>query len=70
MTPSLLSMEDFVARMKQLSAPVVDPALVQRFLDSHLIEPPSIERYLRFAVGRYTRHLVFKDAAVELLILC
>jgi NitT/TauT family transport system ATP-binding protein len=66
----LLSMHEFVTRMTPLTAPSVDRQAVQRFLDSHLIEPASIERYLRFRDGRYTRHLVFKSAAVELLVLC
>jgi NitT/TauT family transport system ATP-binding protein len=56
--------------MRQLTAPVVDAAMVQRFLGSHLIEPASIGPYVRFAESRYTRHLVFKNPAVELLVLC
>jgi hypothetical protein len=68
--PRLLSMEDFVARMRQLTAPVVDSGIVQQFLGAHLIEPASIERYIRFEEDRYTRHLVFKDSSVELLVLC
>jgi hypothetical protein len=66
----LLSMDHFVARMKELTASAVDIAVVQRFLWSHLIEPASIARYAHFEDGRYTRHLVFKDSAVELLVLC
>jgi hypothetical protein len=65
-----LSMPDFVARMRRLTSPAVDTGGVQAFLGSHLIEPTSLEPYLRYADGRYTRHLVFKDAAVELLVLC
>jgi cysteine dioxygenase len=66
----LLSMPAFVARMRRLTSPAVDAEGVQAFLDGHLIEPGSIEPYLRYAAGRYTRHLVFKDAAVEILVLC
>ena len=65
-----LSLDEFVTRMTQLTAPSVDRGAVQRFLDSHTIEPASIERYLRFHDGRYTRHLVFKSPTVELLVLC
>jgi hypothetical protein len=53
----MLSMDDFVARMRRLTAPPVDSGMVQRFLGTHLIEPASIERYVRFEGGRYTRHL-------------
>src|SRR5262245_62896309 len=65
-----LAMDAFVTRMRELTAPAVDSGGVQRFLDGHLIEPASIAPYIRFANGRYTRHLVFKNAAVELLVLC
>jgi hypothetical protein len=68
--PALLSMDDFVTRMRELTAPAVDPGMVQRFLEGNLIVPASIDRYARFADDRYTRHLVFKNAAVELLVLC
>ena len=65
-----LSMDDFVTRMRELTAPAVDAGTIQRFLGTHLIEPASIERYVRFGADRYTRHLVFKNSAVELLVLC
>jgi len=68
--PDLLPMPDFVAEMRQLTEPAVDAGRVQEFLGTHLIEPASIRRYLRFAADRYTRHLVFKSPAVELLVLC
>jgi len=68
--PGLLSMPEFAARMRALTSPQVDVGGIQAFLDSHLIEPVSIEPYLRYAAGRYTRHLVFKNSAVELLVLC
>jgi hypothetical protein len=68
--PRLLSMEAFAARMRQLTAPAVDREMVQGFLDDHLIEPASLQRYVHFEDGRYTRHLVFKNSAVELLVLC
>ena len=65
-----LAMPDFVARMKRLTEPAVDPSGVQAFLNAHLIDPDSLAPYLRFAPERYTRHLVFKSPAVELLVLC
>ena len=70
MTPEPLRMDTFVARIRQLTAPSVDSDAVHQFLGAHLIEPASIEHYLRFEPGRYTRHLIFKDSAVELLVLC
>ena len=68
--PSLLSMPDFVSHVRQLTAPAVQGDLLQRFLGAHLIEPASLETYVRLEGERYTRHLVFKDTAVEILVLC
>ena len=68
--PAHLPMPDFVARMRGLTSPTVDASGIQAFLVTHLIEPGSIEPYLRYAAGRYTRHLMFKNSAVELLVLC
>ena len=65
-----LTMPDFVSRMRRLTEPAVDPDGVQAFLGTHLIDPGSLAPYLRFAPDRYTRHLVFKSPAVELLVLC
>jgi hypothetical protein len=58
----LLTMDDFGPRMRELTAPAV-----QRFLSTHLIAPASIERFLRCEASRYTRHLVFRSSAVEIL---
>jgi hypothetical protein len=65
-----VSLPDFVGRMRQLTEPAVDAGGVQAFLAGHLIGPTSLEPYLHFAADRYTRHLVFKSAAVEILVLC
>jgi NitT/TauT family transport system ATP-binding protein len=65
-----LAMPDFVARMRRLTEPAVDASGVQAFLNTHLIDSDSLAPYLRFAPERYTRHLVFKSSAVELLVLC
>ena len=69
MTASL-STPEFVARIRGLTSPAVDSRGMQAFLDAHRIEPAALEPYLRYAHGRYTRHLVFKSPAVELLVLC
>jgi NitT/TauT family transport system ATP-binding protein len=65
-----LSMDDSVTRMRELTAPPMNPVTVQRFLGTHLSEPASLAPHVRYAAGRYTRHLVFKSPAVELLVLC
>lgn len=65
-----LGMDEFVERMRALCARGLPSDEVQRLLAGSSIEPASLERYVRFEAGRYTRHLVFKSADVELLVLC
>jgi Cysteine dioxygenase type I len=65
-----ISMSDFVTEIARLIATGVDQAQVHDFLSTTLIEPASLDRYLRFETGRYTRHLVHKSTDVELLVLC
>src|SRR5262249_34538168 len=47
-----------------------DAQAVHRWLRDTVIEPLSLEPYVRFEPGRYARHLVLKNADVELLVLC
>jgi len=63
-------MAAFVDRIRRFSASGFDPTEVHPFLAGTLIEPSSLDRYLRFEDGRYTRHLVYKSPDVELLVLC
>jgi hypothetical protein len=63
-------MDEFVERMRDLCVRGLPTDEVQRFLAGSRIEPASLDHYVRFETGRYTRHLVFKNADVELLVLC
>lgn len=65
-----LAMETFaeeVRRLVEADAPASD---IQRFLAGTRIERASLDRFVRFEDGRYTRHLVLKTPAVEVLVLC
>jgi sulfonate transport system ATP-binding protein len=63
-------MAEFVREIRRLCGSGLDPHAVARFLAGTRIEPASLDPYVRFAAGRYTRHLVHKDRDVELLVLC
>jgi cysteine dioxygenase len=63
-------MAEFVGEVRKRCAGDIDRAAMERFLAGTRIEPASLEAYLSFAPGRYTRHLVHKDPDVELLVLC
>ena len=43
---------------------------MNRVLADTRITPASLDPYVRFEPGRYTRHLVHKDQTVEVLVLC
>ncbi len=65
-----VAMADFVAEIRRLCGSGPDPREMERFLAVTHIEPASLDPYVRFEPGRYTRHLVHKDRDVELLVLC
>ena len=55
--------------MRRRCEGILDPVELGRFLATARIEPISLEGFVRFAPGRYTRNLVHKDRDVELLVL-
>jgi NitT/TauT family transport system ATP-binding protein len=63
-------MADFVHEVRRRCGGGLDPVEMGRFLATARIEPTSLEGFVRFATGRYTRHLVHKDRDVEILVLC
>jgi predicted metal-dependent enzyme (double-stranded beta helix superfamily) len=69
-SPSYLSLDAFVGETTRLIDGEAAPREVHRFLSGTLIEPASLDRRVRFEPGRYTRHLVHKSPAVEILVLC
>ena len=68
--PTFMPMAGLVDEIGRLTAAGLDAGRMQRLLSSTLVEPASLDPYLRFEAGRYTRHLVHKSAEVEILILC
>jgi len=71
MTPALLMpMADFVREVQRRCHGALDAVEMGRFLTVSRIEPASLDGFVQFASGRYTRHLVHKDHDVELLVLC
>ena len=68
--PLLLDLDAFVEEIRRLTGPGLVPATVQSFLAGTRIAPTSLEPLLRFEEGRYTRTLVHRTDAVELLVLC
>ena len=68
--PRGLDLAAFVREIVALTGPDLDPPTVHRFLADVALEPAALEPVARFVAGRYTRHLLHKSPAVEVLALC
>ena len=69
-TSAFMSMAGLVDEIGRLAAAGLDAGRMQHLLSSTLVEPASLDPYVRFEAVRYTRHLVHKSAEVEILVLC
>ncbi len=69
-TPALMPMARLVDEIVRLTMAGLDADRMRQLLASTLVEPASLDAYVRFEPGRYTRHLVHKSAEVEILVLC
>ncbi len=65
-----VTMGEFVASLETIAERGFDAAQVQAYLTQTLIEPSTLDTYLNFRPGRYTRNLVHKTAAFEILVVC
>src|SRR5262245_7430126 len=65
-----VTMEAFTDEIGALVLRGFERSDVRRFLTDTRIEPGALAPYVRFAEGRYTRHLVYKSREVEILVLC
>lgn len=63
-------MEAYLERLHDFAARGFDHKEFLPFLRKTLIQPASLEKYLHWKPGRYTRNLVEKTDAFELLVLC
>ena len=66
----LLSMEAFLDGIDEILGRGFVTADIHAHLQSTLIAPDSLERYVFFRPERYTRNLVFKNEFFELLVIC
>jgi len=70
MSHAPLPMDVFVREVLRRCRGSLDPGEMTRFLGVTRVRPDSLDGFLAFAPGRYTRHLVHKDRDVEILVLC
>jgi predicted metal-dependent enzyme (double-stranded beta helix superfamily) len=65
-----VEMPTFIDTLESMAARAVDTADIQSYLEQTLIVPEMLERYLYYKPERYTRNLVHKSEAFEILVIC
>lgn len=63
-------MNNFVDHLEAMARTGFDVDEVQAYLQETLIEPPSLEFYVTYRPQHYTRNLVHKTEAFEILVIC
>lgn len=65
-----ISIESFLTDVNDIRRQGFATEAIHAYLRETLIEPASLQRYILFRPDRYTRNLVYKDDAFELLVIC
>ena len=65
-----VNMKSFVDSLEDMARHEADVADIQAYLNETLIERDALDAYVRYRPERYTRQLVHKSAAFEILVLC
>lgn len=65
-----VSIKNFVDSLEEMAARGLDIGHTQAYLRETLIEPGALDPYVSYRPERYTRHLVHKSEALEILVLC
>jgi len=66
----MLSIDDWVERLAAIPAREFTLERVQAFLAAHGVKPETLEPYLFFSKGNYTRNLIFKNDLFECMGIC
>lgn len=69
-TPKYVTIEELLRELQTLVARGFDTREVHDYLLATLIEPASLESYLSFRPDHYSRNLIYKSDAFELLAIC
>jgi predicted metal-dependent enzyme (double-stranded beta helix superfamily) len=65
-----VAMDQFVNTLETMATQALPADEVQRYLEQTRITPETFEPYLHYKPERYTRHLVHKSEAFEVLVIC
>ena len=65
-----LSVTDWVARLAAIPERDFTLQTVQDYVLNHPVRPETLDKYLFFSKGNYTRNLIFKSAVFECMAIC
>lgn len=65
-----VEMDHFVETLESMAAGTFDKADIQAYLEQTRISPETLSPYLHYKADHYTRNLVHKSAAFEILVIC
>ncbi len=68
--PELLAIQDWVERLARIPGRESTGERVQGFLMAERVRPETLEPYLFFSRGNYTRNLIFKNELFEVIAIC
>ncbi len=66
----MLAIGDWVKQLAAIPAQDFTLEQVQAFVAAHAVRPETLESYLFFSKGNYTRNLIFKNALFEAMTIC
>ncbi len=66
----LLTIDDWIEKLVAIPARDFTLERVQTFMAAHAVHPETLERYVFFSRGHYTRNLIFKNDLFEVMTIC
>lgn len=66
----MLAVDEVLRILKGVPASRFDPPQIASLLDGVAVETSTLEPFLHFVPGRYTRNLIHRDGVFEMLALC
>jgi cysteine dioxygenase len=66
----VLAIQDWTAKLAAIRERDFTIPRVQEFVQAHRVQPASLQPYLFFSKGNYTRNLIFKNAVFECMAIC
>jgi cysteine dioxygenase len=69
-TPEQLTIADWVKGLAAIPEPEFTLQNVQDYILAHVVRPETLDKYLFFSKGNYTRNLIFKNEIFECMAIC